>query len=127
MIYKLFVEVKRRTKEVDKTIFDDELETCNVCGLAEDLCVCTEVAKTEARLKVILVRRKWGKYYTLVEGLDPKEFKLKDISKRLRSRLACGGTVKGVSIELQGNHKFRIVDMLTEMGFEKDSIDIISK
>ncbi len=109
------------------TIFDDETETCSTCGLPDDLCICTEVAKTEARLKVILEKRKWGKVYTIISGLDPKEFDLKKIANTLKTKLACGGTVKGENIELQGNHEFRILDLLEEMGFDKDSIDLIRK
>lgn len=63
----------------------------------------------------------------MIQGLDPKEFKLKDIAIKLKSKLACGGTVKDETIELQGNHEFRILDLLEEMGFDPESIDIIKK
>ncbi len=85
------------------------------------------MAKTEARLKVILEKRKWGKIYTIIQGLDPKEFKLKDIAIKLKSKLACGGTVKGDTIELQGNHEFRIFELLEGLGFNRDSIDLVRK
>ena len=95
--------------------------------MPEDLCICTEVAKTETRLKVFLEKRKWGKIYTVVVGLDPKEFNLKDIAVKLKSKLACGGTVKDDNIELQGNHEYRILGLLDKMGFDQDSIDLIKK
>ena len=95
--------------------------------MSESLCICTEVAKTVTRLKVVLERRKWGKQYTIVQGLDSKEFNLKDMAKRLRSKLACGGTVKDENIELQGNHKFRIVNLLEDMGFDRENVDVITK
>jgi translation initiation factor 1 len=76
---------------------------------------------------VVLEKRKWGKIYTMIQGLDPKEFKVKDIAIKLKTKLACGGTVKDDVIELQGNHEFRILDLLEEMGFERDGIDIIKK
>ena len=38
-----------------------------------------------------------------MDGLDPYEIDLEDLSKFLKGRLACGGTVKENSIELQGN------------------------
>lgn len=106
-------------------MFDDDFDTCSVCGLSEELCVCEEVAMQESRIKVLLDKRKWGKIYTVISGLDPKEFDLKPLAKRLRSKLACGGTVKDSNIELQGNHEYRIIGILEEMGFDANSIDII--
>ncbi len=94
--------------------------------MPEDLCICTEVAKTETRIKVFLQTRKWGKIYTVITGF-PKEIKLKKIANKLKSKLACGGTVKDGAIELQGNHEFRIIDLLAELGFDPDAVDIIKK
>lgn len=85
------------------------------------------MAKTETRLKVELQRRKFGKPYTVIRGLDPKEFNLREIAVNLKTKLACGGTVKGDSIELQGNHEFRIIPLLEKMGFDSEGIDIIRK
>ncbi len=107
-------------------MFDDDV-VCSVCGLDDVLCVCEEVAMQESRMKVVLEKRKWGKIYTIITGLDPKEFDLKSMAKQLRTKLACGGTVKGSNIELQGNHEFRIMGILEKMGFDKDSIDLIKK
>ena len=60
-------------------------------------------------------------------GADPKEFNLKDIAVKLKSKLACGGTVKDDNIELQGNHEYRILGLLGKMGFDEDGIDLIKK
>lgn len=49
------------------------------------------------------------------------------MAKQLRTKLACGGTVKNDAIELQGNHEWQIVKLLTKMGFDPDSIDITKK
>jgi hypothetical protein len=38
------------------------------------------------------------------------------------ARLACGGTVKGSSIELQGNHRERVKELLTEKGYSVENI-----
>jgi translation initiation factor 1 len=49
---------------------------------------------------------------------------VKDLMKQLKSRLACGGTVKEGRIELQGNHKARVKEILVEIGFSPDMIDL---
>ncbi|MHA2503690.1 MAG: stress response translation initiation inhibitor YciH [Candidatus Kariarchaeaceae archaeon] len=102
-------------------------ETCNVCGLSDDLCICEEVSKESTRLKVIIEKRKWGKEYTVIKGLDPKEFSLKDLATQLKSRLACGGSAKNGVVELQGNHRYKILELLEKMGFDTTDVDIVSK
>ncbi len=98
-----------------------------MCGLSQELCICEEVAKTETRIRVVIEKRKWGKQYTVLQNLDSRDFNLKDMAKQLRTKLACGGTVKNDAIELQGNHEWQIIKLLTKMGFDPDSIDITKK
>ena len=45
---------------------------------------------------------------------------IKEISKKMKSALACGGTVKGNTIELQGDHKKRAKEELIKYGFPKE-------
>ena len=99
-------------------------EVCTKCGLPKDLCVCETIAREEQRIKVTLIKRKLGKLITLVEGIDPKQIDLKDVAKKLKSKFACGGTVKGSVIELQGAHKLKVKDELIKLGFAKETIDV---
>ncbi len=42
---------------------------------------------------------------------------LKELSKELKSKCACGGTVKDGCVELQGNHKDEVKKALSDMGY----------
>lgn len=95
---------------------------CPKCGLPKELCICEEVAKEQQRISVKVSKRRYGKEVTVVDGLDPYEIDLEDLSKYLKGRLACGGTVKENSIELQGNHRDRVKDLLTNRGYSIDNI-----
>jgi len=98
-------------------------EICTRCGLPKELCVCETIAKESQTIKVRLEKKKFGKVYTVIDGIDEKEINVRDLSKRLKSRLACGGTVKRGKIELQGDHKQRIKEFLIEFGFPAETIE----
>ena len=97
---------------------------CDVCGLPEELCVCEEIAREVQAVKVFTVRRRFGKLMTIVEGIDEHDIDIKELTKTLKAKCACGGTAKKGQIELQGDHKVRVKEVLSEMGFSSDTIEI---
>ena len=99
-------------------------EICPVCGLVKELCVCETIAKESQKILVYIERKKFNKNYTIVEGIDEKEIDLKDLAKKLKSELACGGTIKGGKIELQGEHKQRTKRILVDYGFAPSSVEL---
>lgn len=86
--------------------------------------MCEEIAREQQRINVYSIKRKFGKKVTIVEGIDEKQLDLKALTKTLKSKLACGGTAKEGRIELQGNHKVRVKEVLVEMGFSPEMIDM---
>ena len=76
-------------------------EICPTCGLPKDLCVCESIAKETVKIIVRTEKRKFGKQYTIVEGIDGKEINLNDLVKTLKAKLACGGTAKDGKIEYE--------------------------
>ena len=99
-------------------------EVCPVCGLVKELCVCETIAKENQKILVYIERKKFNKNYTIVEGIDEKEIDLKDLAKKLKSELACGGTIKDSKIELQGEHKQKVKKILVEYGFAPSSVEL---
>ncbi len=100
-------------------------ETCGVCGFPKDLCVCQHLEKISQKIRITCERRKFKKYYTIVSGLNLNSAELKKISKELKSSLACGGTLKGNIIELQGDHRAKMIRLLQKLGFHPESIEIV--
>ncbi len=96
---------------------------CPKCGLPKELCVCDEMTREGQRIRVRSDKRRYGKVVTLVDGF--KDVDVDKIAKELKRRLACGGTSKNEVIELQGDHTSRVRDVLTDMGFSADMIDVL--
>ena len=99
-------------------------EICSVCGLVKELCVCETIAKESQKILVYLERKKFNKNYTIIEGIDEKEIDLKDLARRLKSGLACGGTIKEGKIELQGEQRQKSKKILVDYGFAPSSIEL---
>ena len=99
-------------------------EVCPNCGLPKELCVCESIAKESQKIIVTIEKKKFGKKYTVIEGIDEKEIDLKDLAKKLKSKFACGGTAKEGKIELQGDHKQKVKETLVQLGFAQETIEI---
>ena len=102
-------------------------EICSKCGLPQDLCVCETIAKEEQKIEITLVKRRFGKLITVIEGIDIKTINIKELGKKLKTRLACGGTAKEKRIELQGNHLERAKAFMVEEGFSPSSISTVDR
>lgn len=101
----------------------DEGGICPNCGLPTDLCVCETIAQEEARITVTIERRKWGRLTTIVEGFD-KSIDLSDLAAKLKGKLACGGAAKHGHVELQGDHRGTITEVLSKLGFPEEMVQI---
>jgi translation initiation factor 1 len=100
-------------------------EICQICGLPKDLCVCETIAKETQKITVRVIKKKFGKVYTLIEGIDTKEIDIKEVTTKLKSKFACGGTAKKGVIELQGNHRPMIKGFLIQLGFPSETIEVM--
>ena len=52
------------------------------------------------------------------------EVDIKEVAKNLKSKFACGGTVKGNAIELQGTHGAKVKTELIKLGFDPSLIEL---
>lgn len=100
-------------------------EICVTCGLPKELCVCETIAKEDQKIIVSVIKKKFGKKYTIVEGLDTKDIDIRELTRQLKSELACGGTSKDNKIELQGDHKTHVKRILVNAGFPPETIDVM--
>ncbi len=68
-----------------------------------------------------MIKRKYGKMITLISGF--RDIDIKNILKELKHVLACGGTIKDGIIELQGDHKGKVKQVLVKLGFQEEAVE----
>ena len=98
-----------------------------ITGLPKELSAWDNIAKENQKVTAFITKKKFGKQYTVIEGIDSSDLDVKVIAKKLKNKFACGGTVKKDVVELQGNHLRGIKDALVDLGFAPEMIEIDKK
>jgi len=92
---------------------DDELE-----DLLEELDSGGDLETSQQVLSIRMESRRYGKPVTIIEGFDLEQREVESIASEVKRALGTGGTVDDGRIELQGDHRDRVPDLLRERGFE---------
>lgn len=100
-------------------------EICSTCGLPKEICVCEEITKEEQEITVKTETKRYGKKMTVLEGFGPG-IDLESLASDLKKKLACGGTYDKDKrrIELQGDHKHKMMKILTKMNYSEGQINV---
>lgn len=89
--------------------------------------MCDRLSQEEQRIVVSVERRKWGRLTTVITFLGDFDVNLKKVCTKAKKFAASGGTHKDNTVELQGDHRYRIKKFLTKLGFDGDNIEIESR
>jgi translation initiation factor 1 len=84
--------------------------------LEKELGIEGTLAIEASKVRVRVESRRYGKNVTILEGFDP-ELDLDALARDLKRALGTGGTVKGRTIEVQGDHRRAVQPWLTGRGF----------
>jgi len=93
-----------------------------ISGLPKDLFDISDITKSQQKIRISVERIRFSKWVTKVIGIDDKE-QIKELAREMKQKFACGGTVKGNTIELQGTHKDRAKDFLIKKGYKQELIE----
>lgn len=59
-----------------------------------------------------------GKTVTVISGFQSSEETLQKLVKQLKTQCGSGGTLKDDTIEIQGDHSQKLVEILTKLGYK---------
>jgi translation initiation factor 1 len=102
------------------------IETCPDCGQPWKRCRCEQSAPPAATGKtgngIVRVMRdrkgRGGKTVTVITGVPGDQQALAQLSHHLKKLCGSGGTVKGDTIEIQGDHCEKVMAKLTALGYK---------
>ena len=69
-------------------------------------------------VRIWIERRGGGKLVTVIKGLNNQSVNLELLGRELRKQCAVGGCVKDNTIQIQGNHRDKILAILDEKGIK---------
>jgi len=101
----------------------DRGRVCPKCGWPADNCQCSSAKATEAvPMKIVAKLRmekkgRGGKTVTVIYDLPNNAQFLKELCGELKRACGTGGSVADSAIELQGELRDRVRDVLTRKGF----------
>jgi translation initiation factor 1 len=94
---------------------------CPNCLRAAAQCVCKKGTPAKAAPGPVRVSRETqgrkGKAVTVISGLDLSNEALESLATELKKLCGCGGTVSEGRIEIQGDHRDRLVAELARRGW----------
>lgn len=102
----------------------------NFTGLPDELMdLIDDVDKSFSKVEIKIEKRKYGKLWAIVSGVEAEPQKLKDIVKSIKNKLAVGGTIKGKNLEIlfgKTDKTKELIEILVGEGFKREAIHVSS-
>jgi len=109
----------RRRESTTYSTDPDRSQRCPRCGGQPCRCPPRRSPPPEQQTAILRRERKGraGKTVTVVSGLQLRPEELEALGRRLRQACGTGGTTKDGAIEIQGDHRDRVAELLRAMGY----------
>ncbi len=95
---------------------------CPGCGKPQAECECKSLIAPPQGDGIVRVGRETkgrkGSGVTVIIGLPLGEDELKKLATRIKNKCGSGGTVKAATIEIQGDNRDKIIELLKAEGYK---------
>jgi translation initiation factor 1 len=100
----------------DRVVYSEFGESANSPALERAL---PDLPPNQQNLKVQATRSgRKGKTVTVISGFQTKPETLEGLVKQLKTQCGAGGTVKENTIEIQGDHRPKVLELLIKLGYK---------
>lgn len=100
------------------SVFNNVTQEDSLDELLDELDSNDDLDKAQQRISIDVDKRQYGKAVTVVSGFNLPESEIESLASSLKSSLAAGGTVTDGTIEIQGDHRDRLPELLQGHGYE---------
>ncbi len=113
----------RRSNPNTKLVYSDEIGAlCPNCDKPLQKCQCNNKPTTGTSSDGIVrilrsTKGRKGKGVTVITGIPLAPEELKTLAKKLKQKCGSGGTVKDGTIEIQGDHRDQLLELLQGKGW----------
>ena len=115
-----------KSRNSTRVYSSDHGRYCPKCGYSTDRCACKKKAssgggapKGDGKVRVgRSTKGRKGKGVTVITGVPLAGEELQDLARDLKRQCGSGGTVKDGTIEIQGDHRDVLVELLSKRGYE---------
>ncbi|MEG3911389.1 translation initiation factor [Microcoleus sp. w1-18aA5] len=105
-----------KTTEGKRIVYSEFGNVDNSAALQRGI---AEVPPNQQNLKIEASRKgRGGKTVTVISGFQEKPETLATLAKQLKAQCGTGGTVKDNEIEIQGEHKQKLREIITKLGYK---------
>jgi translation initiation factor 1 len=107
-----------------RLVYSDSIgPTCPKCGQRLQKCRCHSPGEKQTpKDSIVRIQRETkgrkGKGVTLITGIPLAGDELKVLAKTLKQKCGTGGTIKNGVIEIQGDHRELLLELLKEKGWQ---------
>ncbi len=113
-------------KKLYPTVYSTEHgRVCPACSKALAACICSKIKDIAVGDGIARIGRETkgrkGKGVTIISGLSLDLTGLQALGKELKKKCGSGGTVKGGTIEIQGDHRDLLLEELQKRGWRVKS------
>ena len=107
---------RRKSSRQNKIVYQ-EFGSANESNLEENQLPELPPSQQNLRIQISKSGRK-GKIVTIISGFQCSSETLKKLLKQLKTKCGSGGTIKDNQIEIQGDHRQQLREILTSLNYQ---------